>query len=146
MLNAQFTTPVVNAQADVLGNALNTGYIRIYDGSQPETADEAITDQVLLAELRFAADAFPAAVDGTITSNALTPDPSANNTGHAEWCRILASDGVTVKFDGTVGLSDANLILNNLDIVAGAAVAAPNPVIVTIPKGGEVIADDLGEV
>lgn len=143
MLNAQFTTAVVNAQADVLGNALNTGYIRIYDGAQPETADEAITDQVLLAELRFAADAFPVAVDGTITSNAITADPSANNSGEATWCRVFASDGTTVKFDGTVGTADANLILNNTSIVAGAAVSAPNPLVVTIPKGGEIIADDL---
>jgi hypothetical protein len=145
-LNPQFSILAANAQADVIGNALNTGYIRIYDGAQPANADTAITDQVLLAELRFAADAFPAAVDGVINSNAITADSSANATGEAAWCRVLASNGTTVWFDGTVGTEDANLILNTTDIVLGAAVSAPNGLSVVVPMAGEVIADDIEEI
>ena len=140
-LNPQFSDLAVNAQADAIGNALNSGYIRIYDGAQPESCEQAITDQVLLAELRFAADAFPAAVAGVITSNALVADPSANNTGTATWCRVFASNGTSVWFDGTVGVSEANLIINSTSIVAAAAVSAPNPLVVVIPKGGEALAD-----
>ena len=122
-LNPKFSNTCVNAEADAVGNALNTGYIRIYDGSQPANADTAVGAQVLLAELRFGADAFPAAVAGLLTANAITSDSSANATGTAAWARILASDGTTVYFDGTVGTSAANVILNTLSIVAGAVVS-----------------------
>ena len=145
-LNPQFSTLSVNAQADAIGGALNSGYIRVYDGNQPEDADQPVTDQVLLAELRFGADAFPAAVDGIIDSNAITADPSANATGEAKWCRVLASNGTSVHFDGSVGTEDANLILNTTDIVAGGVVSAPNGLSVVVPKAGEVIADDIEEV
>lgn len=144
-LNPQFSDLAVNAQADAIGNALNSGYIRVYDGSQPESADDPVTDQVLLAELRFAADAFPAAIGGVLTSNAIVADASANATGTAEWCRIFASNGTTVWFDGTVGVAEANLIINSTSIIAAAVVSAPNPLVVVIPKGGETLADDTGE-
>jgi hypothetical protein len=114
---------MVNAEADAVGNALNNGYIRIYDGTQPTNADTAVGAQVLLAELRFGADAFPAASAGLLTANAITDDASANATGTATWARILASDGTTVYFDGSVGTASANVILNSVAISAGAAVS-----------------------
>ena len=46
---------------------LDNGYLRIYDGTQPATANTAIGSQVLLAELRFNADAAPVAVNGVLT-------------------------------------------------------------------------------
>jgi hypothetical protein len=119
----KFSNTCVNAEADAVGNALNSGYIRIYDGTQPTNADTAVGAQTLLAELRFGADAFGAAVAGVITANAITSDSSANATGTASWARILASDGTTVWFDGSVGTSDANVILNTVSIVAGAVVS-----------------------
>jgi hypothetical protein len=121
--NPKFSNTMVNAEADAVGNALNSGYIRIYDGTQPTNADTAVGAQTLLAELRFGADAFGAAVAGVITANAITSDSSANATGTASWARILASDGTTVWFDGSVGTSDANVILNTVSIVAGAVVS-----------------------
>lgn len=144
-LNPQFSTPAVVAQVNAIGNALNNGYLRVYDGAQPTDADTAITDQVLLAELRLAADAFPLSTDGIINSNAITADPSANAAGEATWCRVLASDGTTVWFDGTVGTEDANLILPTTDIVAGATVSAPNGITVVVPKSGEVVSPTLEE-
>ena len=121
--NPKFSDTMVNAEADAVGNALNTGYIRIYDGTQPTNADTAVGAQTLLAELRFGADAFGAASAGTITANAITSDSSANATGTASWARILASNGTTVWFDGSVGTSDANVILNTVSIVSGAVVS-----------------------
>jgi hypothetical protein len=121
--NPKFSNTMVNAEADAVGNALNSGYIRVYDGTQPTNADTAVGAQTLLAELRFGADAFGAAVAGVITANAITSDSSANATGTASWARILASDGATVWFDGSVGTSDANVILNTVSIVAGAVVS-----------------------
>ena len=121
--NPKYSNVCVNGEADSIGDALDLGYIRLYDGTQPATADTAITTQTLLAELRFGADAFPAAVAGLLTANAITPDASANATGTASFARILASDGVTTYFDGSVGASNANVVINSTAITAGAAVS-----------------------
>lgn len=122
-LNPKFSNVCVNGEADSVGNALDDGYIRLYTSPQPANADTAITTQTLLAELRFANDAFGAAVAGLITANPITPDASANATGTAAWARILASDGSTTYFDGSVGASNANVVINSTSIVAGAAVS-----------------------
>lgn len=121
--NPKFSNTFVNAQANAIGDALNSGFIRIYDGAQPTDADTAVGAQVLLAELTFGADAFPAAVAGLLTANAITSDTSANATGTASWARILASNGTTVYFDGTVGTSNANVVIATVSIVAGAVVS-----------------------
>jgi hypothetical protein len=121
-LNTQLADATVNGQADNLSARLNNGYLRIYDGTQPATADTAITSQVLLAELRFNATAAPAAVSGLITFNAITADSSANATGTASWYRCLSSDGTTVVMDGSVGTSGSNMILPTTSIVAGVQV------------------------
>jgi hypothetical protein len=119
----KFSDTCVNAEANAVGDALDNGYIRIYDGTQPANADTAVGAQVLLAELRFNAAAFPSAVAGLITAAAITDDSSANATGTATWARILASNGTTVYFDGSVGTASANVILNTTSIVTGAVVS-----------------------
>ena len=100
--NTQLANATVNGQGDNLAARLNNGYLRIYDGTQPATADTAIGAQVLLAEPRFNATAAPATVNGLITFNAITADASANATGTATWFRALSSDGTTVVYDGSV--------------------------------------------
>ena len=113
------------AEANAIGDALNSGKIRIYDGARPD-ADAAVTTQNLLAELTFAADAFPAATDdGTIAqiaANAITSDPSADATGTASWFRVVNSAGTTQYIDGDCGLSGSDLNMNTLSIVAGGQV------------------------
>ncbi len=122
-LNPKFSNLTVNGEADFIGVAADSGYIRIYDGAQPATADTALGAQVLLAELRFGADAFPAAVAGLLTANAITSDASADATGTAAWARILKSDGTSVLFDGTVGTAAANVVIATTSIVAAAVVS-----------------------
>lgn len=122
-LNTRISTVAANAQLDALAPLANDGYIRIYDGSQPATPETAIGAQVLLAELRFGVTAFAAAASKQIVANAITDDSSANATGTATWCRILKSDGTTVLWDGSVGTSSANIILNSVAISAGARVS-----------------------
>jgi hypothetical protein len=122
-LNPKYSNTMVNAEADAVGDALDDGYLRIYDGTQPANADTAIVAQNLLAELRFDSDAFGAASSGVITANAIADDASAAATGTATWARILASDGTTVWFDGSVGTASANVILNTTSIVTGAVVS-----------------------
>lgn len=122
-LNTQISNAAVNAEAAALATQLNTGYLRIYDGAQPTTADTAIGAQVLLAELRFGATAFPAAVAGVLTANAITADASANATGTAAWFRALQSDGIAVVLDGTVGTATSNMIIATTAITIGLTVS-----------------------
>ncbi len=112
----------MNAEADALAPQFNTGYLRIYDGAQPTNADTAVGAQVLLAELRFNATAFPAAVAGLLTANAITGDAAANATGTAAWFRCLQSNGTSVIMDGTVGTATSDLVLDSTAIQINADV------------------------
>jgi hypothetical protein len=121
-LNTQLANATVNGQGDNLSARLNTGYLRIYSGTQPATADTALAGNTLLAELRFSATAAPATSGGLITFNAITSG-TAGNTGTATFFRALSSDGTTVVMDGSVGTSAANLVLNSVAISSGATVS-----------------------
>ena len=122
-LNTQLSNEAANAMADALSALLDNGYLRIYDGSQPATADTAVSTQTLLAELRFNADAAPAASGGLLTFNAITSDSSANATGTAAWFRCLKSDGTSAIMDGTVGTSGTNMVIATTSISSGQTVS-----------------------
>ena len=121
-LTQKLSNAGANAGADAICALLNTGFLRIYDGSQPTDADTAVGAQTLLAELRFSSTAFAGAAAGVAAANAFTPDSSANATGTATWFRALKSDGTTAVFDGSVGTSGCNLNMNSVAIQSGAAV------------------------
>ena len=123
----------VNDEAAALAALAENGYIRIYDGSRPATANTAIGSQVKLAELRFGAPAFGAPVNGVITANAITPDISADATGTASWFRVLEDDGTTPLWDGEAGTAGADLILNSVAIGAGSQVSITS-LVHTVPK------------
>jgi len=133
-LNPKLSNAAANAAADAVGNALNSGFLRIYDGTQATNADTAVGAQVLLAELTLNADAFAAAAAGVATANAITADSSANATGTATWFRVLASNGTSVYFDGSVGTATSDLILNSVAIQSGANVSVTSFTF-TINKG-----------
>lgn len=134
-LNPKFSNAAVNAELDALTTLLNTGYLRIYDGAQPTTADTALGAQALLAELRFNATAFAAAVAGVATANAITSDASANNTGTAAWFRALKSDGSTVICDGTVGVGAGFDAQIPTTAIVSSAVVACSAFTITLSKG-----------
>lgn len=121
--NPKFSTEVVNAHADAVTALADNGYLRIYDGAQPATANTAVSTQNLLAELRLGATAFGDAVEGICTANAITADSSANASGQAGWFRVLKSDGSSPLWDGTVGTAGCDLNLNSVTIGAGAQVS-----------------------
>src|SRR5207249_11000745 len=120
-LNPKLSNIGANAAANAICALLNSGYIDIYDGTQPANADTAITTQVKLARLTFGNPAFGAASAGVTTANAITSDSAADATGTASWFRACKSDGSAV-FDGSVGTSSANLVLSTVNITAGAVV------------------------
>lgn len=84
---------------------LSSGYIRIYTGTRPATADTAITTETLLASLRFSATAFGAPSGGSMTANTIT-SATAVASGTAGWARLQKSDGTSTVMDITVGTSD----------------------------------------
>ena len=132
-MNPKLTNLSVNTEADALAALFNGGLLKIYTGSQPSTADTAISGQTLLATLTFAATAFPAAVAGVLTANAIASDLTAAATGTATWFRALKSDGVTKIMDGSVGTSNADLVLSIVAIQANARVDCTG-FILTLPK------------
>ena len=121
-LNPKLTSLAATTEADAVAALLNNGWIRLYSGLQPSTADEAVSSQVVLAELRFGNPAFGSASDGAAAANAIAGDSSADATGTATWFRCFRSDGTTPVFDGSVGTSNSNLVLNSVEISAGAQV------------------------
>lgn len=123
-LQTRLSNYIVNQQADSLARALDLGYMRLYSGVQPGNADTPVSNQVLLAELRFAATSAPGAVNGVLTFNPITSDTAADETGVATWFRCVSSDGTTVVMDGSVGVtgSTSNLELATNQIVQNAQV------------------------
>jgi len=111
-----------NAELDAFGALFNSGYLRIYSGTQPATPETAAAG-TLLAELRFNASAFGAASAGVITAAALTADASADATGTAAWARALQSNGTTALMDGDVSTSGAWINLNSVAIGIGSSVS-----------------------
>jgi hypothetical protein len=120
--NFKLANVAANASVNAVTALINSGLLRIYDGSQPTTADTAVGAQVLLAELGFAGTSFGTAVAGTATAAAITQG-TAGTTGTAAWFRALTS-GTAAVFDGSVaaGTAVADLVLNTVNIVAAAVV------------------------
>ena len=103
---------------------LNSGFLRIYTGSQP-AVNGAITG-TQLASLTFSATAFPAATASggvvTATANSITSG-TAGNTGTAGYFALLQSNGTTIVATGLCGTSGSDLNLNTLSITSGNTVA-----------------------
>jgi hypothetical protein len=122
-LNSKLGVAYRNSALNTILANLNSGFIRIYDGTQPTDADTAITTQNKLSELTFSSTAFASASGGVATANAINDDPAAVATGTATWFRCLESNGTTVIMDGSIGTSGCNLNLNTTSIVASARVS-----------------------
>ena len=131
--DVKLCTEAVNAACDAIVDLADGGKLRIYSGSQPATADEAIDAQVLLAELTMGTPAFGAAVEGVATAEAITKDSDAAATGTAAWFRLWQSNGTDEIIDGTVGVSGCDLNLNSVEIQTDAEVEVSS-MTVTVPK------------
>lgn len=114
-----------NAMLDTLVDRADAGAgpatLKVYSGGQPATADTAATG-TLLVTFTLADPAFEAAASNAV---AIDADPDINATavatGTAGWARLADSDGVTV-FDGTVGTSGTDWIINSTSITLGQIV------------------------
>lgn len=107
-LNTQLADATVNAQAAILAALCNSGKICLYDGTQPATADTALSGQTLGVTLTFGATAFPAANNGLLAANEITSG-TAIAPITPTWARIFKSDETTVIMDVSAGASGCNV-------------------------------------
>lgn len=121
-LTQKLANVAANAAADAVCDLLDGGFADIYDGTQPATADTAITSQVKLASLGLNATAGGAAAAGVVTLNAITSDSSADASGTATWARLFKSDHTTVVMDMSVGTSGCNVNLNSATVTIAGTV------------------------
>lgn len=103
---------------------LDSGYLRIYSGSQP--ALNASLTGTLLASLTFGATAFGAASASggvvTATANSIANETNAVS-GTAGYFALVESDGSTVVGTGTVGTAGSDLNMSSIVFSSGATVA-----------------------
>lgn len=92
--------------------------ITLYDGSVPADADTALAGQTPLVTLTI--PSFTVA--GVVATAAAIASALAIATGTATFFRVYKTDGTTVVWQGTVGLADADCVLNDTDLVEGAGV------------------------
>lgn len=100
----QYTAAVRNLRLDQSFDPSNSGFIKIYSGTAPATADTALSGNTLLSTLTLGSTAFGAASSGVKTANAITSDSDAAATGTATFFRLTTSGG-TVITQGSVGVT-----------------------------------------
>jgi len=127
-LNPKTNAASRNSALDTVFNNLNSGNMRVCDGTQPTDADTALGAQVDLADLAFGSTAFAAASAGSKSANAITQDSSANATSTATWVTLqdtgVAFSGSNARrMDMSAGTSGANINFNSVAISSGAAVS-----------------------
>ncbi|MES2342302.1 MAG: hypothetical protein V4597_11535 [Pseudomonadota bacterium] len=78
------------------------------------------SQDVVLAELRFAAPCAPPAIDGLVVFFPLTAPCLIS--GRASWFVAMRGDNETHVFSGQAGTSDADLVLDSVELAVGMAV------------------------
>ena len=120
--NLKYSNGTRNAQQNgLITYAGSNALINIYAGSQPANANTAISGQTLLVTLTVTGT-FGTDSNATITLSSVA-NGTAVATNTATFFRITKSDGTTVVMDGSVGISDADLVLNNTSIATGQVVS-----------------------
>jgi hypothetical protein len=125
--NLQLSNAQVDKQAYAIlsdgtdQDGFHGGTLTIYEGAQPANADTAISTQTPLVDFDLP-EANNTVTNGVITFDTIA-DSLAYDDGTAQFFRVVAMDGTTVVCDGTVGTSDADLILNSVVITNGANVS-----------------------
>lgn len=117
-----------NAALDALLDALNGGYLDVYNGTRPADTTVAVTTQTKLVRFSFATPAFGAASSGAkALSGTLTATVLAGGT--PTWARGVTSAGVVVVdievacalLNGvSQDTSTANVVLSAGPLVQGA--------------------------
>ena len=116
--NLKYSNGTRNAQQQgLITYAGSNAIIRIYSGTQPSNANTAISTQILLAALTVTGS-FGTDSNGTLTISSVA-STTAVASGTASFFRIVKSDGTTVVMDGSIGTSDADMVVNTTTITSG---------------------------
>ena len=124
---------MLDAITTLIDAGAGAGTIKIYTGTMPADADDAIVAQVLLATLTFSDPAAPAASAGVLTFSSITQDSAADASGTAKWARVEDSDGNNV-FDcditptgggGAIELNTTNIVLGGPVQITSFVLTAP---------------------
>lgn len=123
-----------NGIVDLIDAGAAGGTIKVYTGTQPTDADTAVGAQTLLVTFTLDATAAFGAASNGVASLDVSPAITAvaGATGTAAWFRCADSDGNTV-FDGSVGTSSADLVMNTVSITSGNTCEVSS-LTVTIPR------------
>ena len=128
-LNLKYSASLKNLQQDALTTRVGAScLIDIMSGTQATNPDTAIGAQVILATLTGNATFAPGAASGALTLNPITSGTGTAGAGAgttATWFRMKTSGG-TAHVDGTVGITGADLNLNNTNIATGQTVSVPS--------------------
>lgn len=111
------STAVRNAMCDAFVDAIDTGSTN--PGGRILLYDAGFTN--LIATLQFSAPAFGNSASGVATASAIT-DGTAVFTATATLLRVTDRDNTTV-FEGTVGVSGADLNLSSNVITSGDTIS-----------------------
>ena len=98
-------TKAVNVSAAAVCALLDGGWLCIYGGAKPATADRSVSSQPCLAEIPLPQPAFGAPVQGIVKANKIGTAITDAAARQATWFRAYTLDHVTPVFDGTVGLA-----------------------------------------
>jgi hypothetical protein len=131
---AHLQAQAINANTTGFGGATLTVYSDAHD--KPLNSDTDIgVQEVLVSFILPVAGNNIISPYGVITFGTITSS-IATGTGKASWFRIVASNGITIVCDGTIGIASdyCDLTLSNLDIVSGASISLPTHKF-TVTKG-----------
>lgn len=135
MPTINFTTPLRNAMAQSIATALDAGpaagTLAFYDGTQPASANDAITTQTKLGTLTLS-DPSGTVDAGILTFAPITQDSAADATGTATWARLFDSTGAAVcDLDVTNEAGSGAIKLNTVAIGAGGPILM-NSLVITV--------------
>jgi hypothetical protein len=118
----QYSIAVNNARLDAVESTTGvSAKLRLYTGAAPANCAAAATG-TMLCEMALPSD-WMAAASAATKLKAGTWSGTGAAAGVAGYFRIVDNAGTTCHIQGTVGLSAAEMILDNTNIAATQAVA-----------------------
>lgn len=120
----RLTTPSKTARANLMITWCDSATLAIYSGTVPATADNAITDQVKLAEFTLPTTPSGTVTDGVFTLATGTAAATVLADGTPTFARLTDS-GATDRGDYDVGAvgSDSAVEIDNTSLITGALVS-----------------------
>lgn len=115
----QFSVSVRNARLDAIEVAIGTSPILEIRTGAPPASCAAADSGTVLATLTLPSDWMAAASSGSKAKSGTWQDLAADASGTAAHYRIKDSSGTTCHNQGTVGLSAADMIVDNVNFATG---------------------------